>query len=61
MFYYKCKDYNILEDAFNEKFYNIINSELDYFKKNIHKFKLNSKERVENVKNYVENGLIILY
>ena len=59
MFYYKCKDYNILEDAFNEKFYNIINSELDYFKKNIHKFKLNSKERVENVKNYVENGLLI--
>ena len=59
LFYSKCKDFNIFEDAFNEKFYNIINSELDYFKNNINKFKLNNKEKVENVKNYIENGLLI--
>ena len=59
LFHSKCKDFNILEDAFNEKFYNIINSELDYFKNNIHKFKLNNEEKIENVKNYIENGLLI--
>ena len=46
LFHSKCKDLNILEDAFNEQFYNIINNELDYFKNNINKFKLNNQERI---------------
>ena len=48
-----------MEDAFNEQFYNIINNELDYFKKIINKFNLNNQERIENVKNYIENGILI--
>ena len=55
----KCKDINILEDAFNKKFYNIINFELDHIKKNIENIKLNSPEKIESLRNYFENGLLI--
>ena len=50
---------NLLEDAFNEKFYYIIIYELDHIKKNLENIKLNSNEKIEYVRNYIENGLLI--
>ena len=58
-FYSKCKDLNILEEGFNEKFYWIINYELDNTKKNIENIKLSNPDKIEYVRNYIENGLLI--
>ena len=58
-FHSKCKDMKILEDAFNEKFYYIINYELDNFRKYVENIKLNSSEKIEYVRNYIENGVLI--
>ena len=58
-FYEKCKNMNLLEDAFNERFFNILNYELDNIKRNIENIKLNSPEKIEYVRNYIENGLLI--
>jgi len=58
-FYSECKKNEILEDAFNETFYEIINYELDNVKKNIENIKLNNPEKIEYVRNYIENGILI--
>ena len=58
-FYEKCKNMNLLEDAFNERFFNILNYELDNIKRNIENIKLNSPDKIEYVRNYIENGLLI--
>ena len=59
LFYSKCKEINILEDGFNEKFYNIINYELDNSINLIKKIKINNHEKMEYIRNYIENGLLI--
>ena len=58
-FYNKCKEMNILENAFNEEFYNVINNELINYKKYIENVTLNSQEKIEYLRNYIENGLLI--
>ena len=58
-FYNKCKEMNILENAFNEEFYNVINNELRNYKKYIENVTLNSQEKIEYLRNYIENGLLI--
>ena len=58
-FYYECKKMDILEGAFNETFFEIINYELDSVKKNIENIKLNNQEKIEYVRNYIENGILI--
>ena len=58
-FYYECKKMNILEGAFNENFYEIVNYELDNVQKNIENIKLNNQEKIEYVRNYIENGILI--
>jgi hypothetical protein len=58
-FHNKCKENNLLEEAFNPKFYYIINYELDNVKRNIENIKLNSPEKIEYLRNYFENGLLI--
>ena len=58
-FFWKCRELNLFEDAFNEKFYSVIIHELDNAKKLIKKIKLNTPEKKEYVKNYIENGLLI--
>jgi hypothetical protein len=55
----KSKEMNLLEDIFNEKMYNIINYELDHIKKHLENIKLNRLEKIEYVRNYFENGLLI--
>ena len=58
-FFWKCRRLNIFEDAFNEKFYSVINNELNNSKNHIKNIKLNTPEKIEYVKNYIENGLLI--
>ena len=58
-FYNKCKDTNILEEAFNNKFYDIINYELDNIKKFIENIKLDNPVKIEYIRNYIENGVLI--
>ena len=58
-FYYKCKENNILEKAFNEKFYYIINYEIDNIKTKLQNINLEQPDRIEYVRNYIENGLLI--
>ena len=58
-FYSECKKMDILEGAFNETFFEIINYELDIAKKNIENIKLNNQEKIEYVRNYIENGILI--
>ena len=58
-FYLKCKHIDILENVFNEDYYNIINDEIDNCKTHIKNIKLNSQEKIGCVKNYIENGLLI--
>jgi len=58
-FYYKCKEKNILEKAFNEKLYYIINYEIDNIKIKLQNINLNLPDRIEYVRNYIENGLLI--
>ena len=58
-FYYKCKEKNILEKAFNEKLYYIINYEIDNIKIKLQNINLKLPDRIEYVRNYIENGLLI--
>ena len=59
IFYNKSKELNILEDSFNQNFYNIINFELENSKLNIENVKSNTPEKNEYLRNYIENGIII--
>ena len=59
VFYKKCKEMNLLEDSFNQKFYNIINYELENSQSSIEMIKLNTPEKNEYVRNYIENGILI--
>ena len=55
--FYKSKELNILEDAFNRKFFYIINKEIDdIFQKN---WKLDNDEILNSFRNYIENGILI--
>jgi uncharacterized protein YqfB (UPF0267 family) len=58
-FYSKCKNINILEEAFNNKFYDIIDYELDNIKKFIENIKMDSPVKIEYIRNYIENGVLI--
>ena len=58
-FFLKCRELNLFEDAFNEKFYFVIIHELNNAKDLIKNIKLNTPEKREYVKNYIENGLLI--
>ena len=58
-FYNKCKEINILEEAFNNKFYDIINYELDNTKRFIENIKLDNPLKIEYVRNYIENGILV--
>lgn len=57
--YSECKKMEILEGAFNETFYEIINFELDNAKKTIENIKLKNQEKIEYMRNYIENGILI--
>ena len=59
IFISKCKKFKILEDIFCQKFYQIINYELDNIKENIENIKLNNPDKIESIRNYIENGLLI--
>ena len=59
IFISKCKQFKILEDLFCQKFYQIINYELDNIKENIENIKLNNPDKIESIRNYIENGLLI--
>ena len=53
----KSKELNILEDAFNRKFFYIINKEIDeLFQKD---WKLDNDEIINSFRNYIENGILI--
>ena len=58
-FYLKCKEKNILEKAFNEKLYYIINYEIDNLKIKLQNINLKLPDKIEYVRNYIENGLLI--
>ena len=58
-FYLKCKEMDILENAFNEQFYDVINNELTNYKKNMENITLNCQEKIVYLRNYIENGLLI--
>jgi len=58
-FYSKCKDINILEEAFNDKFYDIIDYELDNIKRFIENIKIDNPVKIEYIRNYIENGILI--
>ena len=58
-FFWKCRELNLFEDAFNEKFYSVINNELNNSKNLIKNIKLNTSDKIEYVKNYIENGILI--
>ena len=57
LFYNKIKEMNLFEDAFNNRFYNIINRELE---ETLDKdWKLNDRSKIYLFKNYIENGILI--
>jgi len=58
-FYSKCKEINILEEAFNNKFYDIIDYEIDNVKRFIENIKMDNPEKIEYIRNYIENGILI--
>jgi len=58
-FFWKCRDLNLFEDAFNGKFYAVIINELNNAKNLIKNINLNTPEKIEYVKNYIENGILI--
>ena len=53
----KAKELNILEDAFNRKFYKIINKEIENTIKK--EWKFNNNEEIYSFRNYIENGILI--
>ena len=57
LLYNKIKEMNLFEDAFNNRFYNIINKELE---ETLGKdWKLNGETKINLFKNYIENGILI--
>ena len=57
LLYNKIKEMNLFEDAFNNKFYNIINKELE---EALNKdWKLTDDTKIIIFKNYIENGILI--
>ena len=59
IFMQKCKKLQILDDLIDQKFYDIINYELDNIRNNIESIKLNNPDTIESARNYIENGLLI--
>ena len=55
--YNKIKELNLFEDAFNRRFYYIINNELDDILQK--DWKLNNIKVINSFRNYIENGILI--
>ena len=53
----KSKELNLLEDAFNRKFFNLINKEIDNTLQKV--WNLDNDEIISSFRNYIENGILI--